>query len=433
VPPQILEAGVLSGVNVVIPGQERPFGTLGVYARALRNFTTVDVSFLQSVANVLAAAIERRSSEVAVRESERNFRSLIEASPDGVIVHREGRVVYVNPAMVACLGYQDALELLDQPLLELLHPADRDSVRQGMAAVNGGAILKPPVQRRMLRKDESVVVVEVTGLPVSFQGGPAIMAITRDVTEHVQMQQRLRIADRMASVGLLAAGVAHEINNPLAYVIANLGYLGEALSRTSPGIADSGSEVDDVLKEAHQGCERIKQIVRDLKTFSREDDAPSKPLKVRGVIESAINMAWNEIRHRARLVKDFADVPPVLAKESRLGQVFLNLLVNAAQAIPEGAIDGNEIRVTVRSEAGRVLVEVRDTGCGIPAETLPRIFDPLFTTKPVGVGTGLGLSISHSIVTGMGGEISVRSEVGKGTTFIVSLPASGKSDAQPVT
>ena len=425
VPPGLIEEGVVSGINVVIAGGQRPFGTVGVYTRAPRKFTTDDVNFLQSVANVLAAAIERRSIEVAVRESEKNFRALIEAAPDGVIVHREGRVVYVNRAIVASLGYDDATELLHEPVLELVHPTDRDAMRQGLAAPNGEATAKPVVERRLLRKDHSVVVMEVTGLQVTFQGGPAIMAITRDVTERVQMQQRLRIADRMASVGMLAAGIAHEINNPLAYVIANLGYLGEALNRGSAATADDRAEVGDVLKEAHEGCQRIKQIVRDLKTFSREDETPSKPVKVRGVIESAINMAWNEIRHRARLVKDFADVPPVLAKESRLGQVFLNLLVNAAQAIPEGGAEDNEIRVTVRSEAGRVVVEVRDSGCGIPPETLPRIFDPLFTTKPVGIGTGLGLSISHSIVTGMDGEISVRSEVGQGTTFIVSLPACG--------
>jgi signal transduction histidine kinase len=268
-----------------------------------------------------------------------------------------------------------------------------------------------------------MLVVEVVGLPVTFEGGEAIMAITRDLTERMHIQQRLRIADRMASVGMLAAGVAHEINNPLAYVTANLGYLGEALKRLDPGTIDNAAELGDVLEEAHEGCERIRQIVRDLKMFSREDEAPSRPVELKRVLESSINMAWNEIRHRARLVKDFTEVPPVLAKESRLGQVFLNLLVNAAQAIPEGGADRNEIRVTLRSEADRVLVEVRDTGSGIPPETLPRIFDPLFTTKPVGIGTGLGLSISHSIVRGMGGEITVDSVIGKGTTFTVSLPA----------
>jgi PAS domain S-box-containing protein len=424
VPAYLTNEAVVSGVNVVVPGRSRVFGTLGVYTRAPRKFTADDVNFLQSVANVLAAAIERRSTDEALQRSERNFRTLIEASPDGVVVHRQGRVVYVNPAIVSSLGHEKAAELLDKPVLELVHPDDRAMVSQRLAAREGGTGPdRRPSERRLLRKDGSMLVVEVVGLPVTFEGGEAIMAITRDLTERMHIQQRLRIADRMASVGMLAAGVAHEINNPLAYVTANLGYLGEALKRLDPGTIDNAAELGDVLEEAHEGCERIRQIVRDLKMFSREDEAPSRPVELKRVVESSINMAWNEIRHRARLVKDFTEVPPVLAKESRLGQVFLNLLVNAAQAIPEGGADRNEIRVTLRSEADRVLVEVRDTGSGIPPETLPRIFDPLFTTKPVGIGTGLGLSISHSIVRGMGGEITVDSVIGKGTTFTVSLPA----------
>jgi len=143
-------------------------------------------------------------------------------------------------------------------------------------------------------------------------------------------------------------------------------------------------------------------------------------------------MSWNEIRHRARLVKDYGDLPPVRANESRLGQVFLNLLVNAAQAIPEGAADRNEIRIVTRSvPPGRVTIEVRDSGGGIPPEVLGRIFDPFFTTKPSGVGTGLGLSICHSIVTALDGEISVDTAAERGTTFRVTLPIADLTTAIP--
>jgi two-component system cell cycle sensor histidine kinase/response regulator CckA len=143
------------------------------------------------------------------------------------------------------------------------------------------------------------------------------------------------------------------------------------------------------------------------------------------VLELAVNMAFNEIRHRARLVKDFGSVPFVDADDARLGQVFINLLVNAAQSLPEGNTDGNEIRLVTSTDAlGRALVEIRDTGAGIPPALLTRVFDPFFTTKPIGIGTGLGLAICHNIITGMGGEISVQSELGRGTTFRVALPAS---------
>ena len=168
----------------------------------------------------------------------------------------------------------------------------------------------------------------------------------------------------------------------------------------------------------------MKHVVRDLKTFSRADEERRVQVELRPVIESSINMVFNEIKYRARLVKDYGKTPPVLANEARLGQVCLNLLVNAAQAIPEGRIDENEIRVSTKTDdLGRAVVEVRDSGPGIPPDVLKQVFDPFFTTKPTGVGTGLGLSICHNIVTGLGGEIIVESQLDEGTVFRVVLPA----------
>jgi len=167
-----------------------------------------------------------------------------------------------------------------------------------------------------------------------------------------------------------------------------------------------------------------------LKTFSRGDEESTAPLELWPVLESAVSMCNNEVRHRARLRREQGEVPRVLANEARLGQVFLNLLVNAAQAIPDGQVEQHEIVLATRTDAaGRAVVEVRDTGCGIPREHLERIFDPFFTTKPLGVGTGLGLSICHGIITALGGELQVESTPGKGTTFRVVLPpASTKED-----
>jgi len=232
------------------------------------------------------------------------------------------------------------------------------------------------------------------------------------------------LGDRLACVGTLAAGVAHEINNPLAYVSTNLDLLAEEL-RSIEGASPSRRlrELEELAREARQGAERVRKIVRGLKTFSRADSERRVILDVHQVLDLALNMSFNEIRHRAQLVKDYGDVPAVEADESRLGQVFVNLLVNAAHAIPEGQADRHEIRIVTRTEAERAIVEIHDTGAGIPADVIGRIFDPFFTTKEIGVGTGLGLSISHSIVADLAGEITVHSEVGKGTTFRVALPA----------
>jgi CheY-like chemotaxis protein len=178
-----------------------------------------------------------------------------------------------------------------------------------------------------------------------------------------------------------------------------------------------------MLRDARNGAERVRQIVRGLKTFSRDEEEQRTAVELRPILELAANMAANEIRHRARLVTHFGAVPLVEADGARLGQVFLNLLINAAQALPDGQSETNEIRITTSTDiAGRAIVDVEDTGPGIPASLLGRVFDPFFTTKPVGIGTGLGLSISQNIVKGFGGEIAIQSREGSGTTFRVSLP-----------
>ncbi|WP_394838189.1 ATP-binding protein [Pendulispora rubella] len=270
--------------------------------------------------------------------------------------------------------------------------------------------------------------------------------LQRDLAERKLIQARLLQSDRMASVGTLAAGVAHEINNPLAYVKANLDVLasrripqlavllraaeeerlemyGDPPDENAYELSERLAQIGAMVDLAREGSERVRTIVRDLKTFSRADEETTTPIDVARVLDASVNMAWNEIRHRAQLVKEYGEVPPVEANESRLGQVFLNLLVNAAQAIPEGRAGDNVIRVRTYLDADeRVVVAVSDTGTGIPESALGRIFDPFFTTKPVGVGTGLGLWICQGIVTALGGEIAVDSAPGRGTTVTCTIP-----------
>jgi signal transduction histidine kinase/ligand-binding sensor domain-containing protein/ActR/RegA family two-component response regulator len=238
-------------------------------------------------------------------------------------------------------------------------------------------------------------------------------------------RERLVHAEKLAAVGTLAAGVGHELNNPLAFVISNLHYVASEVREVSARQPDRArwEDMQQALDEALQGTDRMRRIIQDLRTFSRAQPQRPRQVELHGVLELALSMADAEVRHRARVVKDYGAPPRVLGDETQLGQVFLNLLVNAAQAIPEGHADQHEIRITTRrDERGQAVVSVSDTGSGIPPEVLPRIFEPFFTTKPVGVGTGLGLSICHSHVQAMGGDIHVRSEHGRGTTFEVVLP-----------
>ncbi len=277
----------------------------------------------------------------------------------------------------------------------------------------------------MIRRDGSAVEIEGHAVLLDFDGEPTHVVLAHDVTERRALFSRLAVADRMLSVGTLAAGVAHEINNPLAYVSTNLQILAAELPKLLHGRAPvrfSHDELEAVLADAVEGAHRVSAIVRDLRTLARSDDNEIGPVDVIHVLASSIKMTHNEIRHRARIVQAYAEVPPVYANASRLGQVFLNLLVNAAHAIEDGRAELNEVRVRVTADQASAYIEIEDTGVGIPASVLPRIFDPFFTTKPAGLGVGLGLSICDRIVESFGGTITVTSKLGFGSTFRVTLP-----------
>jgi CheY-like chemotaxis protein/two-component sensor histidine kinase len=257
-------------------------------------------------------------------------------------------------------------------------------------------------------------------------------------------------SDRLATMGMLAAGVAHEINNPLSYVLYNLQTVVDDLATLAPAlqrccatlrshmgvagfaaIAGKGNDtlssaaLDDIVHragEALSGAQRIKAIARGLGTFSRVERTEQSKVELRYPIECAVSMAFNEIKYRAKLVQDFGPVPAVLGSEGKLSQVFLNLLINAAHAIPDDSTASNRIEIRTWANDEYVFAEVKDSGKGIPAEDLPRIFEPFFTTKAAGVGSGLGLAICRDILTEMGGDIQVESEVRRGTRFIIRLP-----------
>ncbi|MFZ5996041.1 MAG: sensor histidine kinase, partial [Nitrospirota bacterium] len=265
-------------------------------------------------------------------------------------------------------------------------------------------------------------------------------------------QSHLLQQEKMASIGQLAAGVAHEINNPTGFIMSNLGTLQKYAARLSEfismqseavgklhasGTADAESvlstleeqrkalkidhiisDLTNLIKESLEGAERIKKIVQDLKGFSRVDEAEFKMADINAGLESTINIVWNELKYKATVRKEYGDIPQTKCNLGQLNQVFMNILVNAAHAIEKQG----EIAVETWHEEGHIHVSISDTGCGIPEDKIHRIFEPFFTTKEVGKGTGLGLSIAYDIVKKHNGEITVNSEVGKGSTFTVKIP-----------
>ena len=252
--------------------------------------------------------------------------------------------------------------------------------------------------------------------------------LRRTISSVTNLQDQLARSEHMASLGLMAAGVAHEINNPLSYILSNLSFAAERAIDQESRLA---------LREALEGAGRVRDIVRDLKTLSRmESEEELKPVDARNAVDAALKLSFDDVRHRARLQRHFNEVPRVLGNETRLVQVMLNLVTNAAQSITKGSPDDNQITVEVRlaESDGEVEIVVTDTGVGISEAHLPKVFEPFFTTKPAGEGTGLGLSICHRLIHAMGGRIQVTSEEGRGSRFSVFLaiaPSAEESEPLP--
>ncbi|NMO21494.1 PAS domain-containing protein [Pyxidicoccus fallax] len=242
--------------------------------------------------------------------------------------------------------------------------------------------------------------------------------------ELVAARERLVQSEKLAMAGQLAAGVGHEINNPLSYVTGNLQFALEQLEHLAahPGDGEALREALEALREAREGAERIRVTVRDLQTFARADEPHLTPVDVHAALEFGLSMAMPHLRYRAQVERHYGGVPTVMAHEAKLGQVFLQLLVNAAFAIPEGDAARHRVVLSTRTEGPWVVVEVTDSGHGMTPEVLERAFEPFFTTRAVGEGTGLGLSTALGLVRSMRGELTATSTPGGGSTFRVRLP-----------
>jgi PAS domain S-box-containing protein len=374
-------------------------------------------------------ALEQQRRELAeglesIQRSTDELRVLFDRLPDLVIIHREGTILWTNRAVSQVLGYPKSDDLVGRPLLDIVDPISRDLVTNSMETQVDTRALdaeeKPAlVETRLLTSAGELVLVEVAPTQeVSFSGEPARLVVGRDVTERMRLRQQLLTADRMASIGMLAAGVAHEVNNPLAYVLNNV----EMAIRELAPLGERTRASRDALGIALEGVDRIRTIVRELLELARVDDAAVGPVDVRAVVESTVALAAQKISERAQLETHYSPVPLARGTAARLGQVLLNLLTNALEAMPAGAKETNRLRVSVSSSpAGSVVVEVSDNGIGISPAHAARVFDPFFTTKAIGSGTGLGLAISQRLVAELGGELTFASVPERGTTFSLTL------------
>ncbi len=360
----------------------------------------------------------------------------IEATNDGVFDWNIATgAVSGNRRLYEMLGYEPGeIEPHVSAWEAITHP---DDIGRSRSAISEHIRGKTPAYRAELRlrakSGEWVWVVDRGKVVERDARGRALrMSGTHtDISERKRLELQLLVSDRMATLGTLSACVAHEINTPLATAI---GCLDAAANEIDPrrGRPLDESRLVDAIAVAREALLRVQEIARDLHSLSRVEQEDKKtPVDVRVVLEGVLRLARREIEQRATLVRFFDDVPPVLADPARLGQVFLNLLVNAAHAIAPGRPQDNQIEVAISTSAGCVLVDVSDTGQGMEPTVRARVFEPFFTTKPGGAGIGLGLSICQSIVTALGGDISVESAPGFGTRFRVSLPALPRATAEP--
>jgi PAS domain S-box-containing protein len=396
--------------------------------------------------------VEPRTVERSLEQRAQHAEALFEGIDDEVFVHDlEGHILDANPAACRRLGYTRD-ELLRMTTRDIDDPAFatgfeerlQQQLTQGQLSCEGCHITK----------DGRRIPVDINTSIIEIDGQPAVLAVMRDISQQKRMQALLLQSDKLASIGLLSAGVAHEINNPLAYVANNLVVLERdmkglrdllnvyeegypALAQANPGLARRAEQLaeeidlpyirdnlDRILKRTREGVERITKIVHGLRSLARTDRPELEQVNLSDLVEASLDMVRGRLHRRSiELDLRLEPLPAVRCVASQIGQVLLNLLVNAVQAIetqPESS--PGKIELTVRRAGPEVTIEVADNGCGIEPSALPHIFDPFYTSKPVGEGTGLGLSISHGIVAGHGGRIEVESQPGTGARFRVFLP-----------
>jgi PAS domain S-box-containing protein len=396
---------------------------LGCVALVLWLRTRTAVAALETTRGELEIALRASKAELVDHAS--RFRSLVQNSTDlTLVVDGDGLIDFVSPACRSVLGMEES-ELQDAEFIDLVHPDDRDRVATALRAMEN-------IECRMRHADHTwrgvdVIVVDARKDPTV---GGVVMHI-RDVTDRRRLEGELRHAQKLESIGQLASGVAHEINTPIQYVGNNLQFLLGAFEELAPMVSGEGAEalleeIPVAIAEAKDGVDRVARIVRAMKSFGHSGGETKAPADINEAVRNTMAVAYNEVKHVAKVSLDLGEMPPVMCHIGDINQVLLNLIVNAAHAVGDVVRTSHaKGRITVRTlhEGNDCVIEVADTGAGIPVGIADRIFEPFFTTKEVGVGTGQGLALAYSLIHDRHqGSINFVSDAMAGTTFTVRIP-----------
>jgi two-component system NtrC family sensor kinase len=398
-------------------------GAVTVAARDVREFTAADLERIEAMGDLLSVSLENAELVETLRQAEWRFRTLFRAAPDAVFtVLQSGRIREANDAVRDLTGL-DPLQVVGRPVVDLVTEADREKLLNALGATFEGVASRVEVSFQndtipRAAPTRRIVAVAMSKLPEADP--PSVLIVGRDVTAEREMRVRLMESDRLAAVGELVAGVAHEVNNPLSSISA----FAQLLLRDG-GLNASQRESIEVIKSETL---RASQVVKDLLAFARRSEPQREPLDLNAVVQRTLRLRGYQLTsNKIQVDTELAtELPPVVGDARQLQQVCLNLVTNAIQAMATTGMPGT-LTITTKRDGPHVVLEMKDTGPGIPEAAKAHIFEPFFTTKGEGEGTGLGLSVSYGIVTAHGGTIDVASTSAAGTTFRVALPAAGES------
>ena len=366
---------------------------------------------------------KREQLALELHDSEVKFRRLVETSLDGIVLHSRMKLLYVNRACLEMFRYHEPQEMLNRSLTQFLAPQYHQVAARWQTQLQRGASTPRIFEIKGLRRDGSTVDLEAVSFPTSYDGQPAVQTHIRDITHKKHLEEHLTRTEKLAALGQLAAGVAHEINNPLGGILVYSYLLLEDLAPAAP----ERTKVEKIVREAT----RCKEIVQGLLEFSRHMPSKMVPLDLNAILEEVISLVEDHLLFQnIQLVKELDPLlPPVLGDKNKLEQVFINLLMNGGESMQgEGRL---AVTTGVTPGADLVRLSFQDSGPGIPEPYRSRLFDPFFTTKEVGKGVGLGLSISYGIIQKHLGRVYVEHTGKDGTVFVIELPAYREDRGQP--
>jgi len=380
---------------------------------------------MRDLSNAIELALFKHTADEKISAAEQRYRSVMENASCGIFIIDQNGIISDLNKQAECIFGKKRAKLINDNFINYVHPEEREYASVQIQKLLTEKRIGPNLGR-IIQPSGATRDVEFSAVYVDNKEEKLIFSILNDITERNKLREQTLLSDKLSMIGILAAGIIHEINNPMTFLLTNLEYINKQLDVVSQDKEKQEKfiqKLNEIINESIEGVKIVNTIIKELKGFIHIDYKNIEPMDIHEAINLAIHMSYPQYKNKANLETDFAsDIPLLMLNGNKLEQVILNLIVNAAQAIDADNAQNNFIKIKTTKEKKSIRIDVSDTGKGIPPDVLPRIFEPFFTTKAIGVGTGLGLSICYDIIKNMGGEIKVESTPQKNTVFSIYLP-----------